>query len=168
MQFSSFFTTFFHHALILFLLALHFPLFSSYFCSHFFSFMRFTLFSFALPFRPFVLYANFSVSAITISPWAFDFAPSAFVQDLKCLTITRLTGSITCRVTQFLRNSFLFSCYLSFSFCAIREIVNELTRYRFYARFCRVLRRFIGDDIQKPKSRQTAQEPGKSAFSMLT
>lgn len=58
-----------------------------------------------------LFYANFSLSAIAILPWVagvFAFTPAkAFVRELKCPAITRLAGSITCRVTQFLRGSLL-------------------------------------------------------------
>lgn len=66
-------------------------------------------------------------------PVVFAFTPAkAFVRELKCPAITRLAGSITCRVTQFLRGS-LLSLSLT-----IRGPANELAPHRFYARFCRV------------------------------
>jgi len=112
-----------------------------------------------------LFYANFSLSAIAISPWdasVFAFTPAkAFVRELKCPAITRLAGSITCRVTQFLRGSLLS---LSLTICGT---ANELAPYRFYARFC-MSRQFIGyDDTQKAEGPAGRREPGKPTFSKL-
>lgn len=110
----------FYHSLTLFLLSLYFPLFSSCFHPHFFSFMHFTpLFLQLFPSVLLLFYANFSLSAIAILPWGagvFAFTPAkAFVRELKCPAITRLAGSITCRVTQFLRGSLLLLSLLLFA-----------------------------------------------------
>lgn len=83
----------------------------------FFSFRAFhTFFFFGLSFHFFIPYTNFSLFAVAISPWISEFTPAkAFVRELKCLAITKLAGSITCRVTQFLRGSLLLLFLLLFT-----------------------------------------------------
>lgn len=118
----------FYHTLISFFFIFIFRF--SFFISVFTSSLSCILHPFP-PLFPSVLllfYANFSLSAIAISPWGvFAFIlTKAFVRELKCPAITRLAGSITCRVTQFLRGSLLL---LSLT---IRGMANELVPHRFY------------------------------------
>lgn len=156
-------------SLILFLFIFYFPLFSSCFypLASILLLLLFRAFYtlFLRSFLPFFCYSilTFLCPQFHLRAGVFAFTlAKAFVHELKCPAITRLAGSITCRVTQFLRGS-LLSLSLT-----IRGTANELAPHRFYARFCRVPRQSIGyGDTQKVEGPAGRREPGRSTFSKL-
>lgn len=139
----------FHQVLIFYLLALYFPLFSSYFFSRFFSFTCYTLF-FALSFHLFVFYANFSLCPLSQFQ-VFEFTRSFVHLEMLCNYETCRKYHLSCDAI----SSWLIVIALSLAICGT---VNELTSYRFYARFCRMFQRFIGDAMMY-KNRRPNEQP---------